>query len=53
MVKLLIDHQADLMVEYGERTAVEFAMDQKQIEIGEYIKGGSCAVVQAYFAVFL
>jgi hypothetical protein len=39
LVKLLIDHKADLMVEYGERTAVEFAMDQNQLEIAEYIKG--------------
>ena len=40
LVKLLIDHNADLTVEYGERTAVEFAIDQDQIEIAEYIKGG-------------
>lgn len=39
LVKLLIDYKADLMVEYGERTAVEFAMDQNELEIGAYIKG--------------
>lgn len=46
LVKLLIDHNADLMVEYGERTAVEFAIDQDQIEIAEYIKGGQSQHVQ-------
>ena len=46
LVKLLIDHNADLMVEYGERTAVEFAIDQDQIEIAEYIKGGQSRHVQ-------
>lgn len=39
LVKLLIDYKADLMVEYGERTAVEFAMDQNELEIASYIKG--------------
>ena len=41
LVKLLISHRADLMVEYGERTAVEFAMDQNQLEIADYLKGMS------------
>ena len=41
LVKLLISHRADLMVEYGERTAVEFAMDQDQLEIADYLKGMS------------
>ena len=43
MVKLLIDHNADLAVEYGERTAVEFARDHNQLDIADYIKGLSGA----------
>ena len=39
LVKLLIDYKADVMMEFGERTAVEFAMEHKQLEIAEYIKG--------------
>ena len=39
LVKLLIEHKADLMVEFGERTAVEFAQDHRKTEIAEYIKG--------------
>lgn len=39
LVKLLIEYNADLTVEYGERTAVEFAREHKQYEIAEYIKG--------------
>ena len=39
LVKLLIDHRADPMVEYGERTAIEFAKDHNQLEIADYIKG--------------
>ena len=39
LVKLLVTHGTDLMVEYGERTAVEFAVDQNQHEIADYIRG--------------
>lgn len=39
LVKLLIDYNADVMMEFGERTAVEFAMEHNQREIAEYIKG--------------
>ena len=39
MVKLLVENGADLLVEYGERTAVEFARDHRQFEIADHIKG--------------
>ena len=39
LVKLLITHGADLLVEYGERTTTEFARDHNQHEIGDYLKG--------------
>ena len=41
MVRLLVERGADLLVEYGERTAVEFARDHSQLEIADYIKGAS------------
>ena len=41
MVRLLVERGADLLVEFGERTAVEFARDHRQLEIADYIKGAS------------
>ena len=48
MVRLLVERGADLLVEYGERTAVEFARDQNQLEIADYIKGWSIIPVVVF-----